>query len=782
MKHIAIDILLAGWRSMAWTALAVGMTISGPLAAQAVPQPVINSVFPPAGQAGTETEITITGTDLDDASCLHFSIGGLKGSPKLGEGNVPVPGKFLVGVPEGAATGLSDLRLAGRLGISNPRRFFVSRLPVVVVPGTSTSSASALKGKLEAVYAGKAVKNAATFLTFDAEKGQRIFVICHAAQLDSRMEAAATVTDAAGRVLERLKPDGILDFTPAENGTFTLKVHDLMYRGGDDYPFCAVITATPLVDAVFTDGNTATLYGRNLPSGSHVDALNRYGKPLERLQLPDDHAQALISSSMVQPARFGAETKTAQTDASQPEAVSLPLRYAGWFPPRGKARAFTFEAKKGDAYAIEVNCARQGLAADPFLVVEKISKGTEGKETYATVAEVYDAESITTVDELGGVFRDPAYRFEAKEDGQYRVQVRDLFSSSPSAPRHPFELSIQKAGAAFELVTFPVVLPKAKAARTVDFGFSSLWRGGVLAMKVVAFRKPGFTGPIALNVENVPAGVTAVCGNIPQGGTSGYITLKADEKAASWSGAVRVRGTAQMDGQQVTELASRGASLVWKVADSQKEPVLTRLTSEVNLAVNGSDVAPVTIEPSATDKLEVVAGAKYTMPIRVTRRGDAADAVKIRLLGVGAPATAPEIDVAAKATEGKLVLDTAALKLPAGEHHLLLQGTLKFKHQRNADEVRAADEELKKLTAEVASMAAAAKAAAEAVAKAPKEQLATAEAASKQASEKQKEMEKRKSEADKRTKALKAKSAPKDATFVQYSQPMTLLVKEAPKK
>lgn len=782
MKHRTIDLFGNGWQRVACTALALGMALHAPVAAQSLPQPVISSVFPPAAQVGKEMEVTITGAELADASRLHFSLAGFHGRPKLGADQVPEPGKFVVSVPADADSGAWDLRVTSPLGVSNPRRFFISRLPVTVLPANATSPATPFKARLEGVYAGKAVKNAATHITFDAEKGQRLFVVCRPALLDSRMEAAASILDAAGRVRERLKPDGILDFTPGESGTFTLKVHDLMYRGGDDYGFCAIITSTPLVEAAFSDGTNTTLYGRNLPSGVPTDSLTRYGKPLERLQLPAGQAEALIAASVTEPARFGAETEPALKGASPPKAVSLPLHAAGWFPPGGKAHVFTFEAKKGESYAIEIKSARHGVAADPFLVIEKIDTAANGKATHATVAEVYDAAPVTTADELGGIYRDPVYRFEAKVDGTYRMQVRDLFCSSPGAPRQPFELSMQKEDAAFELVTMPVLLPKAKAARTVDFGLSSLWRGSVLALKVVAFRKPGFTDPIQLSVDQLPEGATAQCGTIPHGGTSAYITIKADEKAAAWCGAVRVRGTAKKDSRQVTASSSQGAALVWKVADSQKEPVLTRLTADVMLAVNGSDVPPISLEPSATEKLEVASGAKCTIPVRIKRRADATEVVKLRLLGVGNAATPPEIDVAAKATEGKLVLDTAALKVPVGEHQVLLQGTLKFKHQPAAEEVRAADAELKKLTAEVTAMAAAAKSASDAVAKATPEQLAAAQAAAKQAMEKQKDAEARKTAADKRMKSLKTKSTPRDATFAQYSQLMTLVVTEAPKK
>ncbi len=774
--HRAHDFLMTRWQGLAFTALAASLSVvaSTPLVAQALPQPVIHNVFPPAAQIGTETEVSIAGVELGDAPQLRFSTEGITANPKAG--------KFVVKIPAETEQGLSDLRVTNRIGVSNPRRFFIGQLPVTVVPAGATSQASVFKVKLEGVYAGKAVKNATTFLAFDAEKGQRLFIVCRPALLDSRMEVAASVVDASGRVLERLRPDGVLDFTPAQNGTFTLKLHDLMFRGGDDYAYCAIITSKPLVETVFTDGKTATVYGRNLPSGTPVEALQRYGKPLQRLVLPGEQANALIAGSVIEPARFGAVTDGAEDNSSPANSPTAPLRFAGWFPPNGKPRVFTFEAIKGDSYAIEVTSSRLGAPADPFFVLEKVTVGQDGQETYNTVAEVYDAPPLTTLEELTGIYRDPVHRFDVRDDGKYRVILQDLFCNSSSAPRQPYELTIEKTTASFRLVTVPVALPKAKAARNVDFGFNSLWRGGSLAMKVIAFRKPGFTSPIELSVENLPAGVTAECGVIPQNGTSGYILFKADDKVTQWAGAVGVRGTAIQDGQEVKEGASQSAALTWKVTDSTKEPVFTRLSKDLFLAVNSDADAPIAISPAATGKIEIVAGAKYTLPVNVTRRDNATDAVKVRLLGVGTAATIPETEVAAKATEGKLTMDTAALKVPVGEHQVLLQGTLKIKYSPAAEDLRIAEEELKKLTGELATLAAAAKTAADLVAKASPEQTGDAKAAAEQSKAKHQEAEARKNAAEKRTKALKAKSPPKDVVFVQYSQPMTLVVKEAPKK
>ena len=77
------------------------------------------------------------------------------------------------------------------------------------------------------------------------------------------------------------------------------------------------------------------------------------------------------------------------------------------------------------------------------------------------------------------------------------------------------------------------------------------------------------------------------------------------------------------------------------------------------------------------------------MPLKLTRRQDFADAVKLTVLGLGVAAP-PVVDVAAKSPTGKLDLDVAKLKLAPGDYSVVLQSSAKFKHKRNDDAKAAA--------------------------------------------------------------------------------------------
>lgn len=373
----------------------------------------------------------------------------------------------------------------------------------------------------------------------------------------------------------------------------------------------------------------------------------------------------MLAANPVTAVRLGPEND-APVASPTPVALKLPATYNGWFAPHGQARFFTFEAKKGDVFWIEVNSASKGVPADPFFIVEK------GE---AFIAEANDRPAVATKSEFDAGSADPSYRFEAKEDGTYRVKLRNLFTSGD---QQPFELTVKPAGSDFDLVAIPSAPPKAKAATTVEVNAAPLWRGGVATLKVFALRRSGFNGAIGLSADGLPPDVKFLGGSIREGQSVGYASFYAEETAKEWSGAIKLHAK--------SGAVAKGATPLFKVANTAKESTLTRLTDEVSLGVVASD-SPVTVE-AANPVVESDGNAKLAIPLQVKRRGDCTEAIKLASLGIDGLTA----DIAAKATAGNLDVDVAKLKLPPGDHPLVLQAVVKFKHKRNEDPKAAAKE------------------------------------------------------------------------------------------
>jgi hypothetical protein len=178
--HLLVLLLLAG---SAW-------------AQSTLPQPILNTLFPCAAQAGSTVEVTVTGTLINDAQRLHFPVPGIDCKPGA------KPGKFLLTIGKDVPVGYHDVRVVTPVGISNPRVLAITPLPVKAVAANEKLS-------LGQVAVTTAAKQSSARYSFDGKKGATVQILCEAGWLDSRMEPVVQVRNAADEILARLKRDGI---------------------------------------------------------------------------------------------------------------------------------------------------------------------------------------------------------------------------------------------------------------------------------------------------------------------------------------------------------------------------------------------------------------------------------------------------------------------------------------------------------------------------------------------------------------------------------------------
>ena len=710
------------------------------------------TVFPPGGKIGSQVEVTLTGADLDEANQLHFSHTGITAKQKLGETNgLPEPNRFLVTITTNVAPGVYEARVVGRFGISNPRAFVVSDLPEAVAPTTNNSSASAAAISLPTIINGHAAENSAGFYKFTARKGQRILIECQAREIDSRMDAALILYDAAGRELQRNRSGGLLDFAPPLDGEYHLKVYDFLFRGGGEYFYRLAVSTGPHIDFIFPPSGLAgtkgkyLLYGRNLPGGTPAKDLAVAGKPLEQLEVeielpreptapkqfssPQQLADATLDAfeyrlstphGVSNPVLLSFATgpvvpeREPNDQPAQAQSISPPCEFVGQFHPAGDRDWVTFEAKKGEVFWVEVFSQRLGLPTDPFALIQRVSKNDKGEEKVSDVKELYDADSNLGGAEYKTATRDPSGRFEVEENGTYRIQVRDLFNTSQADPRLVYRLSIRKEAPDFRLVAVAQPPPSSnKDAKEALLWTPLLRRGETMPLKVMAFRRDNFNGDIELKVDNLPAGVTCHEAKIERDKSSSMLMLTAAENAAAWVGPVKIIGKAKTGEAEVTREA-RGATLNWTVNDYNNEAIHSRLSRDFVLAVSGVESAPISIEPGESKLWEASVAGKLKIPLKVTRRADFNANLKLKAVGLSALDKLKEIEVDGKATNATVEIDLAEHKIPAGTHSFYLQTQTPGKYRNNPEAAKAAEEALKQAEKLVADRTAAIKTAPEA--------------------------------------------------------------------
>jgi hypothetical protein len=654
--------------------------------------PRLLSIFPPGGKSGTEVEPTISGQDLERASELRFSHSGLT-TTVIGSN------KFKVEIERNVPAGIYDVRVISSNGISNPRAFAVGTLNELTLEKAPTARELAKEVPLNSVVNARAETNAIQYFEVSAQKGQRVLVSCEARAIDSRLEPVLSALDESGREIDHDRTGGLLDFTPTADGRFIIKVHDVIFRGGPEYWYRLSVGTFAQVDfvvpsAVTPGRNKISLFGRNLPGGKLREDVKVEGKSLEALEVeidvPSDSATRRASLAGVPIAtaqagldlfayRFASKAGVANpvlfsvarspvTPAQEWQNSSLPCDIAGQFRARGPRELFTFKAKKGEAWWIEVVSQRLGLPTDPLVVVQRVSG-----ESTNDVLELNDSEANLGGAEFNTMHRDPSGRFDVKEDGTYRVMLRDLFAPSRPDPRRVFHLSIRKPAPDFSLVAIPQSPPSTKKdAKDITLAALAAGRGETVALKVLALRRDGFGGDIELSAGDLPEGVTVAPTRIDGGKNSTLVFLTVGEDAALTNAAIVIQGSATNDGARLVRSAAL-ATLVWGTPDPATDAAVARLSADAALSVLEASL-PVRVRASS-NVIETVAGRSVKVNFLIERRAPYKGGVKLKTFGLAALDSVPELDVDAAATNLVFQIDLKEKKIPAGTHVFALQVT-----------------------------------------------------------------------------------------------------------
>lgn len=761
-------------------ALSALALLAGAFSAQAqLPLAKLNWVYPPGIRLGTTNEVTISGSDLDGPASLLFSDARILATNKPGTATV-----FTVIVPPEVPPGFVDVRFLGRFGASNPRALAIGDQPELVSPPANTSAANAVELPLDSVVNGRTTANTANWFRFAAKAGQRLVIRTQARELDSRLEPMLVVLTADGRELDRSRR-GFLDFVAPAEGRFLLQLHDQTFRGGDDYAYRLTVTAGAQLDFALPnvlragETNFVTLFGRNLPSdersaftgadGHRLEQLSveviaprvGSGVPVELLRKP---AAALLAGEAFawrldstnggsNPLLFTLTTNAVFAATTNGIVkITPPCEFSGPFPKRGELNGVTFEAKKGEVFWLELWGERLGQVCDPFALLQRVTKNDKGEAQYGDLQEFNDSDSNVGGREFNTTTRDPAGRLEVKEDGTYRVLVRDMFNAGPTSPRHPYRLSLRREAPDFRLVALsqppPMTKPDDRQTHVVS---TFLRQGETLSVKVLALRRDGFNGDIEITATNLPAGVSATPGRIFAGQGAGQLLLTAAEGSSGCTN-VQFIGHALIGTNEVSHLASP-ATVIWQVADFDQEAVAARLTRDSSVASGSAEWAPVTLQPAEAKTYEATVDSKLTLPLKVTRRGDFNAAFNVKPAGHPTLDKAKDGSIGEKATNATVEINLAESKLPEGTHTLWVQGTVAGKYRNDPEALAAAEAELKEIEKTLAAAIAADK---------PK-------------------LEERKKAAEEKRKAADERAKPRDATVMVYSQPFTVKVSPAPK-
>jgi hypothetical protein len=535
-------------------AVALAAGLAGPALAD---PPVASYIFPAGGRRGTTVEVRVGGLNLLSKASLEMLGPGVDASAEIRRvETVWIEGPLLplpdsqqaedypkdyggqVTIAADAGTGPRAWRVWTAQGAAGSLPFVVGDLPEIVeheAAGDPTPEPLALPVTINGrIFPREDVD----LWTFPLQAGQVLTATVDAGRLGTPLDPWLEALGPDGRLLAEAAPaassDARLAFIAPQDGTYTVKIHDVNVKGGQNYVYRLTLTTGPSVARVFPLGGRRGERVSFVPEGLGLPA------DAESIFLPPEGAghgpePTLVRFASGAPAVIESDDlpEALETEPNEDSASASPLQVPGVGEGRigseGDVDVWLMNFDQGKTYTLEIRAARLGSNLDGLLSVTDPS----GKE-------LARAEGVAA---RGG---DPALVFSARSNGRYIVRVADRFRSR-GGPAWGYRLRVTETPAAdfrLNLLADTLTLPRAGTAK----------------LKVEAERLGGFTGPIALEVEGLPTGVSAAKAVLGPNAGAVDLTLKAEPGAPIRSTTVTIRGTADIGGAKVTRVATRRAS------------------------------------------------------------------------------------------------------------------------------------------------------------------------------------------------------------------------------
>jgi hypothetical protein len=574
--------------------------------------PMTTRVEPTAATRGRTVELLISGQENFDGAWAVLCQGpGLHGevvkvetpdrpqarSRPAARRHTNAQVRATIEVAHDAPLGPREIRVATPQGVSSVGLVVVVDDPVVSEEDDLANDRpeTAQKLTLPVVVAGRAGKlEDVDWYTFAAEKGEwvsfevwgnRIENKIH--DLQTHFDPILTIHDATGRKIavadNTYAADPLLSFRAPVTGVYGLEIRDTTYSGNASWCYVLASMKGPVATSVhpmavnpgsasaievrgpgFERPKTITLpVPKGISLGEHLLSLSHVGggsRPIP--MVVTDHPIVVESSDA-----------PASEDPAKP--VILPAAICGRLDCRGDVDGYSFAARKGEAYAFEVIASRAGSECDPVLRLLD-SKGNV----------------VSEADDVRGLGKDARLEWIATADGVYRLQVADLHDRG--GPTFGYVLLAEAARPDFVL--------------TCDPDKINVGPGGRVPIFVRVARRQGFMGPVDLDWEGLPAGVSASPLSIGSGMNEGVIVVSAGPDVHRAAALVSLRGSGQGPGGPIVRHARPQEEIYLPGGGRGRLAVDT-------LALAVTDPSDIRVE---ANPIEVVLAPGESVPVEVT--------------------------------------------------------------------------------------------------------------------------------------------------------------------
>ena len=601
--------------------LAVVLSIGTSVGRAQTSYPMLMRIEPTAVQRGTTAEITISGTGsfagafklLCEQPGLSGEVAGETAAVTSTRRRRMITGgaKAKLTVAADAPLGPREVRVAAAKGVSSVGQVVVVNDPVIAETDDRANDrperAQAIT--LPVVLSGTIGKQEdVDWYAFPAAAGQRITFSVWANRLENKIhdlqahfDPIVAIHDAQGRELavddNHDFADPRLTYEFKQSGTYLIQIRDTTYSGNAFWTYVLQISAGPAVASVLpmavNPGETAALHARgvnfdpepaislkvpaDIPPGPQFFALNTAQGPTLAVPL------------VVTPLPLATEAGDAQSATVRTQRIDLPIAVSGRLAEPGDVDSFRFEAKKGQAYVFEVIARRAGAAIDPVLRV------IDRKES-----------RLAEADDVFG--KDPRLDWTAPADGLYALHVSDLHNRG--GDEYGYVLTARAAAPEFTL--------------TCDPDKINVGPGGRVPMFIQLTRRTGFSGPVTLEWQGLPPGVSASPLTIPASMTQGVSVVSAAADCKPSAGFLKLTGRGEGADDPIVRNVEPKQEIYIPGGGRGFWPVNT-------IALGVTDPSDITVE-AKPEQIRLTPGATAAIDVTVTRHGGYDQAVNLAVL------------------------------------------------------------------------------------------------------------------------------------------------------
>lgn len=488
----------------------VGLVLAFCLASQILAAPQIDSVSLRGLTIGKTTRLTLRGKELgpEPELKLDFTTAAVRILPESNATQLEVE----IDLAADNEQKLGHLRVASTTGISAPITLTIDELPEAPFSEKIDTLPIALTGNLT----GSQLLST----SFSGKAGHLAIVDVEAQRLGSKLQPLVSIVDERGTQLAyssrevTMLGDARVEVELPADGTYTIKLQDVLFKGGSPGYFRLKLTQFPYAELVQQAETVAPE-----PSPEESD-LPTFVETKRRMAPPGPF-------TLPEPKFYGNSFPAVAVSADVPEDATVetaPISIKSVLSEPKETDSFLINVTPGTKYRAEVFAERIHSPVDAVLEIRKPDGGMLASS---------DDQNNTP---------DPAATFDVpKGVNQIKVSVHDV--TRAGGPSHVYQLAVMPANYADIHLHIP--------SPTINIP-----AGGSVVLEVIAQRR-GFGGPITLDLPELPAGVQVSTNEIPARADRALVTFtaSADAKQPAVSMAM---GRAEAKDRKINRFAAVG--------------------------------------------------------------------------------------------------------------------------------------------------------------------------------------------------------------------------------